>query len=176
MKMPFQKKLLKGAVLLVALASLAGCATQSATDLQPTPTPSQSPSSANTITYNSSLYGFTFTLPLSWTGYTIVKTTWQGWSAATGKVVQTGPMLSIRHPLWTAAVKRQDIPILIYSLAQWNALAKEEFNMGAAPIPPSELGRNATFVFALPARYNYAFPAGYQEVDQILQGKPLHAS
>lgn len=83
-------------------------------------------------------------------------------------------MFSIRHPLWTAASKRQDIPILIYFLAQWNALSKEEFNMGAAPIPPSELGRNAAYVFALPARYNYAFPAGYQEVEQILQGNPLH--
>ena len=83
-------------------------------------------------------------------------------------------MLSIRHPLWTATVKRQDIPILIYTLAQWNSLSKEEFNMGAAPIPPSELGRNAAYVFALPARYNYAFPTGYQEVEQILQSNPLH--
>lgn len=96
--------------------------------------------------------------------------------SATGKVVQTGPMLSIRHPLWTVTSERQDIPILIYTLGQWSSLSKEEFNMGAAPIPPSELGRNAAYVFALPVRYNYAFPTGYQEVEKILQGNPLHSN
>jgi len=166
----------------LALLLLAGCATpntyQMSPTLSPTPsiTPSSSPSAATSIIYSNTQYGFTFTLPLSWTGYTIVNDTWQGWSSASGKVVQTGPLLSIRHPLWTAASKRQDIPILIYTLDQWNALSKEVFNMGAAPIPPSELGRNAKYVFALPARYNYAFPIGYQEVDQILQSKPLHTT
>ena len=43
----------------------------------------------------------------------------------------------------------------------------------AAPINPGELGRNVKYVFALPARYNYAFPTGYQEVEKILEGKPL---
>jgi len=165
------------AIVASVLVLVAGCASQSPSQTNPTPsaTPSATPSSATSLTYSNARYGFTFTLPLSWTGYAIVNTTWQGWSSKSGKVVETGPLLSIRHPLWTAANKRQDIPILIYTLAQWSALGKEVFNMGAAPIPPSELGRNAKYVFALPARYNYAFPTGYQEVDQILQGKPLHA-
>ncbi len=175
---PIASKSLTSAVLLIVTVSLAGCAMQNPADRNPTPTPTatpaQSPSTANSITYSNTRYGFTFTLPTSWTGYKIMDATWQGWSSATGKIIQTGPMLSIRHPLWTAAVKRQDIPILIYTLAQWNSLSKEEFNMGAAPIPPSELGRNAAYVFALPARYNYAFPTGYQEVEQILQGNSLH--
>ncbi|MDD2756827.1 MAG: hypothetical protein PHS80_15045, partial [Methanothrix sp.] len=61
----------------------------------------------------------------------------------------------------------------IFTLAQWDDLLAEKFHIGAAPIGPSELGRNADYVFALPARYNYAFPTGYEEVDQIIQGKPL---
>ena len=28
-------------------------------------------------------------------------------------------------------------------------------------------------MFALPARYNFSFPAGYEEVEEILAGKPL---
>ena len=92
----------------------------------------------------------------------------------TGAVSETGVMLSIRHPLWTSSSPRQDIPIFIFSLTQWNSLTKEVFHIGAAPIPPSELGRNGRYVFALPARYNYAFPTGYQEVEQILQSNPLH--
>lgn len=175
-----------GAIVIFAAAVLAGCASQGPTQISPTPTvtptttptatPSATQSNATSITYTNTRFNFSFMLPISWTGYKIVNTTWQGWSSKSGKVVETGPLLSIRHPLWTAANKRQDIPILIYTLAQWSALGKEVFNMGAAPIPPSELGRNTTYVFALPARYNYAFPTGYQEVEQILQSKPLHTS
>ncbi len=178
MSSSLQKKARKGAVLFLALASLAGCATQSPSDTTSTPTatPSQSLSTVNSITYNNSRYGFTFTLPLSWTGYTLVDSRWEGSSVATGAVVETGPQISIRHPLWTAAKKRQDIPIMIFSIDQWNNLIAEKFHIGAAPIPPSELGRNAMYVFALPARYNYAFPTGYQEVEQILLDNPLHAA
>lgn len=65
---------------------------------------------------------------------------------------------------------------MVFTIGQWDSLIRQEYSVGAAPIPPSELGRNTQFVFALPARYNYAFPPGYQEVEQILQGKPLHTT
>jgi hypothetical protein len=82
-------------------------------------------------------------------------------------------MISIRHPEWTAENPRQDIPIMIFTTAQWNSLQQGKFHIGAAPIGPSELGRNAKYVFALPARYNYAFPTGYEEVESILKSDPL---
>lgn len=182
MSLSLKRKALEGAVAGLVLVSLAGCASPNTYQMSPTPsiipsaTPSSPPSVETSITYSNAQYGFTFNLPLSWQGYTLINDQWQGWDSASGKVVQTGLLLSVRHPLWTSVNKRQDIPILIFTLDQWNALGREEFNMGAAPIPPSELGRNAQFVFALPARYNYAFPTGYQEVEQILQGKPLHTS
>jgi len=62
---------------------------------------------------------------------------------------------------------------MIFTLDQWASLLKDEFRVGAAPIPPSELGRNAKYVFALPARYNFAFPTGFEEVEDILKGNPL---
>ena len=62
---------------------------------------------------------------------------------------------------------------MVFTLAQWNALQQGKFHIGAAPIGPTELGRNSNYVFALPARYNYAFLNGYQEVENILKGKPL---
>lgn len=89
------------------------------------------------------------------------------------KVVVTGPMIYIRHPLWTTENQRQDIPIMIFTLAQWDSLQKEEFHIGAAPVGPRELGRNGKYVFALPARYNFAFPTGYEEVENILKNNPL---
>ena len=86
----------------------------------------------------------------------------------------TGPMISIRHPQWRSADPRQDIPIMVFTIAQWKALEKDRFIVSAAPIGPGELGRNRRYIFALPARFDYAFPTGYEEVEQILTGKPLH--
>jgi len=110
--------------------------------------------------YQNLQYGFSFSLPESWQGHSIITTTWQGLSleGSQGEIVETGPLLSIRHPQWTAQNQRQDIPIMIFTHAQWNSLQREEFHIGASPIGPSELARNSKFVFALPARYNYAFP------------------
>ena len=64
---------------------------------------------------------------------------------------------------------------MVFSRKQWNALQKDAFHIGAAPIGPNELGRNHKYVFALPARYNFAELPGLEEVDHIVQGKSLHA-
>jgi len=86
---------------------------------------------------------------------------------------ETGPIINIRNPRWTKANPYQDIPIMVFTIDQWNALQNDEFQIGAAPIGPTELGRNSKYVFAIPARYNFAFPSGYQEVEMILAGTPL---
>lgn len=131
------------------------------------------------IEYSNTDYGFGVSLPSSWTGYSIITSKWEGYSLTEvsdkGQVItETGPMVSIRHPLWTSAVPRQDIPVMVFTMQQWNDLQAEKFHIGAAPIGPSELGRNTQYVFALPARYNFAFPVGYEEVEKIISNKPLH--
>ena len=128
------------------------------------------------VIYQNTQYGFDFTLPVSWKGYTIVTDKWEGYTpddTEGQKLVTSGPLISIRHPEWTKETPRQDIPIMVFTLSQWESLQKDEFHIGAAPIGPSELGRNSKYVFALPARYNYAFPAGYEEVEQILSSNAL---
>lgn len=67
----------------------------------------------------------------------------------------------------------QDIPIMILTIAQWDALQAGNFHIGSAPLGPKELNRNDKYVFALPARYNFAFPQGYEEVENILNNNPL---
>jgi hypothetical protein len=138
---------------------------------------SSQPRSAS-IEYKNAQYSFCFSLPKSWKGYSIVTDRWKGTAineAPHGEEASpTGPIISIRHPQWTSADPRQDIPIMVFTTAQWTAIEKEEFNVSASPIPPSELGRNRRYVFALPPRFDYAFPTGYEEVEQILTGKPLH--
>jgi|GEM_PF-4833944 len=128
------------------------------------------------LIYKNTRYGFAFSLPQSWSGYSIIEEEWKGLSLeeeTMGEITETGPMVIIRHPEWTEENPRQDIPILVFSLAQWEALQKEKFHIGAAPIGPTELNRNSKYVFALPARYNFAFLPGYEEVEEIMENKPL---
>ncbi len=143
-------------------------------------TPASTPISTSTptlpissIEYRNDQYGFRFFLPASWKGYSIMTDKWEGYTPDPYVIVEQGPLISIRHPQWTSQNPRQDIPIMVFSVSQWNSLQQDKFHIGAAPINPSELGRNSRYVFALPARYNYAFPTGYEEVEKILQEKPL---
>lgn len=140
--------------------------------------PSASPAASQTgLAYQNAEFGFSFSLPSSWKGYTVVTSKWEGTSQdkkGNSSTTQTGPEISIRHPEWTEQNPRQDIPIMIFTLAQWSDLQADKFHIGAAPVNPTELGRNSQYVFALPARYNFAFPTGYEEVENILKTNPLH--
>ncbi|SPF41243.1 Antirepressor regulating drug resistance protein (fragment) [Candidatus Desulfosporosinus infrequens] len=142
--------------------------------------PSSSSTASDSIVYKNTQYGFNFTLPESWKNYSIVSSQWEALaqeSQQTGKTAnETGPIISIRDPQWTSKIPRQDIPIMVFTLDQWVSLQQGIFHIGAAPIGPSELGRNNSYVFALPARYNFAFPAGYEEVETILKSNPLQAA
>src|SRR5512143_259830 len=137
------------------------------------PAPTATPAS---VEYHNSEYGFTFSLPPGWKGYSIIVGNWTGTVSdpTRGDVpAQQGPLISIRHPLWSAHEPRQDIPIMVFTRTQWDALCRGEFLVSAAPIAPAELGSNDGYVFALPARYDYASPTGWQEVEQIMAGHPL---
>lgn len=129
------------------------------------------------MVYKNFEYGFAFKLPESWAGYEIVMDTWQGekseGSSGEMNAAASGRLFKIRHPAWTEDDPRQDIPIMIFSIDQWDTLQRGDFHIGAAPIGPRELGRNNKYVFALPARYNFAFPTGYEEVEKILEHDPL---
>jgi hypothetical protein len=130
------------------------------------------------LMYKNTQYGFRFTLPAGWQGYSIITEKWEGLAIGgtkEGQLIETGPLLSIRHPKWSDKKPRQDIPIMVFTLKQWKELQQEKFHIGAAPIGPKELGRNSKYVFALPARYNFAFPEGFEEVEKIIESKPLQA-
>ncbi len=128
------------------------------------------------IEYINKEYSFTFSLPASWKGYSIINSSWEGnlLNTSTDQKI-AGPKIIIRNPLWTSKNPRQDIPIMIFTPSQWDLIQKEKISLGAAPIPPSELGRNTKYIFALPARYNFAFPDGFEEVIKIIESKPLHS-
>jgi glycine cleavage system H lipoate-binding protein len=127
------------------------------------------------LVYDNKDYGFYFTLPKSWIGYSVIEGKWEGLSLTETKENQSGPIIYIRHPEWTEKTPRQDIPVMVFTQDQWKSLNNMEFSVGAAPIGPSKLGENTTYVFALPARYNYEFMTGFEEVEEILENNPLQA-
>jgi hypothetical protein len=119
--------------------------------------------------YRNDEYGFSIALPDSWEGFTILlNTQWVGRDVTTNKVVENGPIITLHHPLWTAANPREDMPVMIFTPAQWAKITSEKMSVGAAPIPPSLLGQNSKYVIALPARYNYDFKTGWEEVDLLI--------
>lgn len=130
------------------------------------------------IEYINTTYGFSFYLPETWKGYVVIEDEWEGYSLGTqssgGQVVtETGPFITLRHPDWEYKSPKQDMPIMVLTLMQWRNLSEDKFHIGAAPIGPTELGRNSRYVFALPARYNYSFSDGYEEVEELLKKNPL---
>jgi hypothetical protein len=129
----------------------------------------------NSTTYINRRYRFRFVLPSSWKGFRIITGSWTGTAVdGSADAPEHGPELSIRNPLWTKSHPRQDIPIMIFTRKQWDLVSQNKIAMSAAPFGPTELGRNARYVFALPPRYNYAFPQGYEEVEKIMATHPLH--
>lgn len=133
--------------------------------------------STSSVEYINTEYGFSFSLPENWKRYSIVTSKWEGYTPGSqgDTTIEKGPIISIRNPKWKSEEPQQDIPIMVLTLNQWNLLQQEKFHIGAAPIGPSELGRNAKYVFALPARYNFAYLTGFEEVQKIIEGKPLRA-
>jgi hypothetical protein len=138
------------------------------------------PAPGTVALYKNVAYGFTVTLPHAWHGFTIVALTWDGYldessGGGAGQAPIHGPEILIRNPEWSEADPHQDIPIMVFTKEQWAQIQQAKLDVSAAPIPPTELGHNSTYVFALPPRYNYAFPTGYKDVEEILKGHPLQA-
>lgn len=129
----------------------------------------------DSVVYDNTEYGFTFSLPGSWRGYSVIKNTWDSNPLVATSTKQAGPKLLIRNPAWTSNDPYQDIPILVFTLAQWNSYIAEDFTVSAAPIQASELARNNLYVFALPPRWDFEYNKGYEEAQNIVKSNPIKA-
>jgi hypothetical protein len=126
------------------------------------------------VVYHDSEYGLTFWLSASWRGYSVLvrQLDDEVYSPARDKLIIVGhnPMITLRHPQWQASAPYQDIPILVFTRAQWDdlnhgGLWPSIFAGGAM----DELWHNQTFVFAMSSRYNAADEIeGEKEVEDII--------
>jgi hypothetical protein len=166
--------------LFIGLTAISPCQTRSRVPArilaldQPTAqsAPEKLPQAADSIVYSNYAYGFRLHLPKSWKGFTVIKRQWFGSMDAT-RAAESGPLLLIRHPLSTDQHPREDIPIMVITRRQWHAIKVSTLIVSAAPIPPTEIGRNQRYVFATPPRYWFDELEGFQEVVNIVNGKPL---
>jgi hypothetical protein len=122
-------------------------------------TPCPEVATSTNLIYQNNQYGFTLNLTKTWNGY-----------SASSSVIAYGNKVVIRFPGWTAKNTHEDIPILIYPLATWQKWEKTNFAgyPTAAPIGPTERGRNNVYVFATAPRYNFDFQPGFEEVEKII--------
>jgi len=118
------------------------------------------------VVYRNAQYGFCILLPADWKGFTVIRDKWGGSRMDDTEAPPIeGPELIVRNPRWTTAAPRQDVPIMIFTKAQWELA--DNYSFSAAPFGPGDIGRNSRYVFALPPRW-----IGYADVggqDELLQ-------
>ena len=134
--------------------------------------------------YHNAQYGLTFFLPVSWRGYSVSVEQLEDttYSAAEDKQIVVGhtPMITLRHPQWQTNELYQDIPILVFSRAQWDALHHGElwpsFYAGGVM---DEMWHSPKYVFAMSSRYNANDEVnGWKQVTRIVdqnhEAKTMH--
>ena len=133
---------------------------------------------AKSIKYRNTKYGFTFSLPTTWKGYSVRESTWNDANNSGphgDEVLGSGPSITLVNPQSTPAKPYQDIFIMVFTHAQWDSLQQGKFVVSAAPVGPGELGRNRKYVFAEPPRMINDNAYGWEEVVKIMHSSPLHA-
>jgi len=124
------------------------------------------------VVYRNAQYGFCVDLPARWAGYEVIEEKWES-GTASGGAPASGLKLRFRSPRWTKDDPREDIPILVFTTAQWRLVQKEKLIVSAAPIGPQALAQSESYVFALPPRWNYDNLPGLDDANQIAAGKFL---
>jgi hypothetical protein len=109
------------------------------------------------LCYTNGRYNLTFYLPANWQGYSVGVHMLEDtkYSPAEDKQVVVGftPMFILRNPQWQTNAPYQDIPIIVFTRDQWDALHRGElwpslFAGGAM----DELWHNEKYVFAMSSR------------------------
>jgi hypothetical protein len=132
-------------------------------------------SSGLPLRYHNAHYGLTFYLSASWRDYSISVQQLEDVKYSPGEdkqiIVGHTPMITLRHPQWQAAKPYQDIPILVFTRVQWDALHHGELwpSLFAGGVI-DELWHNQGFVFAMSSRYNANDEmSGWKEVADIVE-------
>jgi hypothetical protein len=121
------------------------------------------------INYYNAKYDFTFSLPASWQGYSVLTEQWDGGdlSPAQDKIIYTehGQQITLRHPQWKTNDLYQDIPIIVFTRKQWDEGVWPNIYAGGVM---DEMWHNRKYVFAISSRYNWGELKGSKEISNIV--------
>ncbi len=126
------------------------------------------------LRYHNAQYDFTFFLPTSWKGYSVLIQQWNGetYFPATDRtaITERGQTITLRNPHWTAGNPYQDIPIDIFTRNQWDALHHGKFwpSLYAGGVM-GEIWHNTKYVFAMNNRYSWREVEGVKEAVDIVE-------
>jgi hypothetical protein len=135
------------------------------------------------LRYHDTKTGFTFYLPETWRGYSVLHKEWQGQNYVPANdeyiTVTCGPVFVLRHPHWTASKMYQDMTLVVYTRSQWDGEKQGKFSCtyfaGGTMV---ELWHNHNYVFAMSTHEGKAELEGWQEVNEIVtqnvQASPPH--
>jgi LysM repeat protein len=111
------------------------------------------------VFYHNAKYDFTFSLPASWAGYSVVTDEWDAAffptadSSQKSTGTESGPIIVLRNPLWRTNDLYQDIPIMVFTHKQWTEEHDGKFFPYAGGVL-YEMWHNSKYVFGLYSRYN----------------------
>jgi hypothetical protein len=127
------------------------------------------------VRYEKAAYGLTFFLAESWRGYSVSVQQLEDttYSSADDEQIAVGhtPLVVIRRSQSETGVSYQEIPILAFTRAQWDAFHRGElWSSLYAGGTFDELWHNQKYVFAMSSRYNTAERLhGRKEVATIIE-------
>ena len=129
---------------------------------------SPNPQSGLPVVYHNAEYDFTFFLPASWRGCSVLLQRWDALDGPQSKVTDHGPVIVLRHPNWKAGAPYQDIPIRVFTRGQWkDGEGPPGIDAGGVNY---EIAHNAKFVFAIWSRFNWEESfQGWEEAGAIVQ-------
>jgi hypothetical protein len=137
------------------------------------------------LRYHDGKFGFTFYLPESWRGYSVLHKQWQGQTYIpahdTNITVTRGPVIVLRHPQWKASEPHQDITFLVYTRKQWDGERQGKFSStyyaGGTMV---EMWHSPKYVFTMSTHDGKAELKSWREVNEIVSqnvqanGPPLY--
>ncbi len=110
------------------------------------------------IRYHNTQYDFTFYLPESWKGYSVLTDQWEGITYLEKEdkdaVLARGPIILLRNPQWKTNKPYQDIPIYIFTRQQWDDDKSGKLSAEGAGGIIYELWHNDKYVFGIHSRFN----------------------
>lgn len=126
---------------------------------------------AKRVVYVNRKYGFRLRLPDECRGFSIEPSSWNAPYRGGSRGEESGPRFIVHCPAEDGG--NENVPIMVFTRKQW--VRVDDLELSASPYGPGELGSNRRYVFALPARWEFATDLSPDEIWSICQTDAFRA-